>query len=335
MAYKRVSILLFLLILAGKAYSQDYIVEDQGFGLTREELKQMITHWTPQMQAAAANDVGDRLELLNMSLAAKKIAAEAEAFTEQDDPGLYWAQKLRIQNTNRNFVVNNYMRALEMPDFTELAEERYQTEKDKYAPIPEERMTSHILFMCAPPECIRREFKSEVEQHWEALKSGASFEDMVDKYSDDPGSKKLAGKFDLWMAKGKFSNVAPQYHQATFKIGAIGEYSPVTESTFGFHIIRLDDIKPKSYRSYDEVSDQIYIDLAKEYRSLAAKEFDARYRISEQAQINGPVLDDLFEQYKTAQIAADVPSDNGPAREEALKNLSAKYKLAVDPNRPE
>ena len=318
MFYKRVSSLLVLVVLASKALSQEYVVEDQGFSFTREEVKQMITHWTPQMQAAAANDVGDRLELLNISLAAKKIAAEAEAFTEEDDPALYWAQQFRVRNSNRTFIVNNYMRDLEMPDFTDLAKERYRTEKDKYAPIPEQRITSHILFKCTPPDCKRRDFKPEVEKHLESLQAGASFEEMVEQYSDDPGSKKIGGKFDRWMSKGKFSSVAPQYHEATFKIDGVGEYSPVTESKFGFHIIRLDDLKPKTYRSYDEVKNEIFIDLAKEYRSLAAKEFDSRYRISEEARMNGPVLDELFEQYKTAQMASDVlPVENDSGREKA------------------
>ena len=334
---KQVLTLVILLVLAAKAFSQEYIVEDQGFGFTREEVKQLITHWTPQMQAAAANGVGDRLELLNISLAAKKLAAEAEAFTEEDDAALYWAQQFRIRNTNRNFVVNNYMRDIEMPDFTALAKERYQTEKDKYAPVPEERITSHILFMCAPPECNRREYKPELEKHLDALKSGANFEEMVEQYSDDPGSKKIGGKFDRWIVKGTFSSVAPQYHEATFKIGAIGEYSPITESKFGFHIIRLDDIKPKSYKSYDEVEDQIYIDLSKEYRSLAAKEFDARYQITEEARMNGPVLDELFKQYKTtAQVSTEASiGRTGAARDEALKKLAEKYGLAPDPNTPD
>ncbi|MEH6610848.1 MAG: peptidylprolyl isomerase [Halioglobus sp.] len=336
MFYKRVSIPLVLLVLAGNTFAQEYIVEDQGFGFTREEVKQMITHWTPQMQAAAADDVGDRLELLNISLAAKKLAAEAEAFTEEDDAALYWAQQFRIRNTNRNFVVNNYMRDIEMPDFTELAKERYQTEKDKYAPIPEQRLTSHILFMCAPPECNRREFKPGLERYLAELNAGASFEEMVEEYSDDPGSKKVGGKFDTWMSKGKFSRVAPQYHNATFKIEAIGDYSPVTESKFGFHIIRLDDIRPKAYRSYEEVQDEIYIDLAKEFRSLAAKEFDARYRISEEARLDGPVLDELFEQYKTAQVSTEASTGlSEAARLEAFNKLAIELAVSADPNSPE
>ncbi|MEH6518544.1 MAG: peptidylprolyl isomerase [Halioglobus sp.] len=336
MSFKRISISLILLVLASKTLAQEYIVEDQGFGFTREEVKQMITHWTPQMQAAAADDVGDRLELLNISLAAKKLAAEAEAFTEEDDAAIYWAQQFRIRNTNRNFVVNNYMRDIEMPDFTELAKERYQTEKDKYAPIPEQRLTSHILFECAPPECNRREFKPGLEKYLTELNAGASFETMVEKYSDDPGSKKIGGKFDTWMSKGKFSNVAPHYHNATFKIEAIGDYSPITESKFGFHIIRLDEIKPKSYRSYEEVRDDIYIDLAKEYRSLAAKDFDARYRISEEARMNGPVLDELFEQYKTAQVSTEASIGiSEAARQQALNKLAIESGVAADPNSPE
>ena len=107
------------------------------------------------MQQAAVNDVGDRFELLNMALANKKIAAEADKVTREENPDRYWHQQLLLRNSKRKFAVNNYMEDIEMPDMTALAEERYQAEKDKYAAVPESRYTSHILFMCKADECER------------------------------------------------------------------------------------------------------------------------------------------------------------------------------------
>jgi parvulin-like peptidyl-prolyl isomerase len=181
-----------------------------------------------------------------------------------------------------------------------LAEERYLTQKDTYATIPEERLSSHILVKCAPPDCKRRDKKPEVEAILAELQSGAVFEDLVVKYSEDPGSKDKGGKFDRWLKRGTFSNVSPQYHEAVFKIEKVGDYSPVTESGFGFHIIRLDEIREKRYKPFEEVEAAITADLVKEYKKLAAKDFDAKYQLSSQAVMDEEALDQLFSQYKTA-----------------------------------
>jgi hypothetical protein len=300
MYFKYCFLFVVICFTAMGSLAEDYVIEDDGVGLSQQELTQLIKYWTPEMQQAAAKDRGDRIELLNMSLSAKKIAALADEVDPESEPERYWRNQFRIRNIKTRFVVNNYMSDLEMPDMSALAEERYLTEKDTYATIPEERMSSHLLVMCAPPECIRREKRPEVEAILVELQDGADFEDLVVKYSEDPGSKDKGGKFDRWLKRGTFSNVAPEYHEAVFKIENVGDYSPVTESGFGFHIIRLDEIKEKRYKPYEEVKDAIMADLVKEYRKLAAKEFDARFQLSPATVMDEGALDEIFSQYKTA-----------------------------------
>ena len=272
--------------------------EDQGVGFTRTELEVLVDSWTSQMQQAAVNDPGDRLELINQMLAAKKIAEQAKDFTEADDPTVYWQRQLRLRNIDRRFVVSNYMRDLEIPDMTELAQERYLTQKDKYATIPEQRISSHILWACERPECEPDEIRPEVEKVLADLRSGADFAAMVEQYSDDPGTKQLGGKFDRWLVQGQMSNVAPQYHQGVFDIEKVGAYSDVTATGYGLHIIRLDDLKEKSYRPFEEVKDAITEDLLNEYKKLAARDFDARYQITQEAVIDAAALESVFAKYR-------------------------------------
>ena len=294
-------LMLYLLgcLLGASSLAQEYVIEDAGVGMSLEELTELVKYWTPEMQQAAVNDRGDLIELLNMSLASKKIAQEAAKVTREANPELYWANQFRVRNVERQFVVTNYMDSIEVPDLSDLAQERYITEKDKYATVPEERLSSHILVLCKTPECSRRAKRPEVEAILAELQSGAVFEDLVIKYSQDPGSKDKGGKFGRWLKKGTYSNVSPDYHEAVFEIDKVGDYSPIVESGFGFHIIRLDELREKSYKPYEEVRRAIILDLYKEYRSLAAKEFDARYRLSDEALIDDVALDELFSQFKT------------------------------------
>jgi hypothetical protein len=294
--------MLYLLgsMFTASSLAGEYVIEDDGVGMSLQELTQLVKYWTPEMKQAAASDRGDRIELLNMALANKKIAQDADKVTREANPELYWANQFRIRNIERQFVVTNYMRNIEVPDMSALARERYLTEKDKYAAIPEERLSSHILILCAPPECKRRGKKPEIEEIRAELESGAVFEDLVIKYSQDPGSKGKGGKFNRWLKRGTYSDVSPQYHEAVFKIDQVGGYSPVVESTFGFHIIRLDGIREKDYKPYEEVKAAIIAGLTQEYKKLEAKGFDAKYRLTDGALIDDAALDELFSPFRTA-----------------------------------
>ena len=111
--------------LSFSAAGAEYILEDEGVGISRAELVFIVSNWTPQMQQAAAIDDGDRIELLNRALASKKIAADADRMTTEDDPDRYWTLQLLLRNTTREFVVKNYMEDLLVPDMSELAQEVY------------------------------------------------------------------------------------------------------------------------------------------------------------------------------------------------------------------
>ena len=245
---------------------------------------------------------GDRYELLNMALANKKIALEAQKFTPEQDPERYWRNQLILRNAERKFVVNDHLARLEIPEMSALAEERYLTNPDKYALIKESRMSSHILFRCAPPECDRDERKKEASLVLEQLESGASFESLAAQYSEDPGSKDNGGKFDRWLQKNT-QKVDPHYLQEVFAIEAAGQHSGLADSSFGIHIIRLDEIKEDSYRPFAEVRGAVIADLEYEYKKLAALEFDARFRLTDKTYINKEAMEAIFLQYQAEDVA--------------------------------
>jgi peptidyl-prolyl cis-trans isomerase C len=290
---------LFFLVSQVAAQS---VLKDQGIGMSQQELEIMVSHWTPSMQHAAANDLGDRFELLSRTLAQKKLAAESRKFTPEMDPGRYWENQFRIMNIESKFAVDTYMAQLEVPDMSALAEEAYLSSKEKYALIPEERKTSHILLRCAPPECKVDERRVQAEQVLAQLQAGGDFKLLAAEFSEDPGSKDKGGVFDLWLQQG-MERVEPHYVEGAFTIGTVGEYSGIVESQFGFHIIRLDDIKPEGYKPYVEVREEIIASLELEYKKLAAKEFDAQYRLSDKAYIDAEAMEQIFAPYKSGNEA--------------------------------
>ena len=275
------------------------IIEDNGVGMTQEEVEQIIKRWTPQMRRAAANDPGDRLELLNIALTGKKIAQEADNYSPTEDPDLYWRYQLSIRGAKQGFVLKNFMDTLEIPDMSELAHERYETLKDQFAKVPEKRLTSNILFKCFPGECDRAVLRIEAQRVLDELLAGADFVEYVHKYSGDPGTKAKDGFFDKWMALGE-TGVEPLYTGGVFEIENIGDYSGLVESRFGIHLVRLDGIREAHHLPFEDVEAGIIKLLEGEYRKLSAKEFNSRFQITDDAYIDGAAMDELLGKFKTA-----------------------------------
>ena len=291
-----------MLLTAGGANSQDlqYVVKDQGVEMSRAELEHIVKFWGPDMQQAAANDAGDRVELLNMALASKKLAAMVPAEPPEGDADAYWRLQLSIRNLQSQFVVNQYLASLEVPDMTPLAQERYQTQKDKYALVPESRRASHILLLCDPGTCDRDARRGEASKILAELEAGADFAELAARYSDDRANKDKGGQLDRWLTAAS-TDIDPYFLGAVFEIDKVGGRSGIVDSRFGLHIIQLDDMKKSYYRPYEEVKDEIIASLRKDYINLAAKKFDAGFRLTDEAYIDQAAVEAILAPYKTPQ----------------------------------
>ena len=293
-----VHLALFVMLAAFPVHAQN-IIEDHGVGLSRAEVEQLVKRWTPQMREAAAKDNGDRFELLNVALASKKIALEGDKLTPEKDGDVYWKNVLVVRATKQNFILNNFMETLQVPDMEELAEEKYLTEKDKYAKVADQRYSSHILFKCFPGQCDRVKLKAKAQVILDELRSGADCAEYVQKYSEDRGTKAKGGVFEKWMTYGQ-NDVTPPYSGGVFSVEKIGDYADLVESEFGVHIIRLDGIRESYYLAFEEVKGAIIQRLQGEYKKLSAKDFNAKFQISDGAFIDGAAMESVFEQYKAA-----------------------------------
>lgn len=124
----------------------------------------------------------------------------------------------------------------------------YKAEPQRFE-IPAETKASHLLIRGTTPEA-----QAKAESLLTQIKAGASFEDLTKKHSEDPGNASRGGDLG-WFAKGRM--VKP-FQDAVDALKAPGDISPVVATSFGYHIIRLDDRKPASVRTYDEVKKDLY-----------------------------------------------------------------------------
>jgi peptidyl-prolyl cis-trans isomerase C len=129
----------------------------------------------------------------------------------------------------------------------------YKENEDKFA-MPEQVHCSHILIRVA--EDAKAEEKDAARKKTEAIRErcvkGEDFAALAKELSEDPGSAAKGGDLGFF---AKQQMVAP-FADAAFALKP-DEISPVVETRFGYHIIKLHERKAASKRSLDEVKDQI------------------------------------------------------------------------------
>jgi peptidyl-prolyl cis-trans isomerase C len=108
-----------------------------------------------------------------------------------------------------------------------------------------------------------------------SLKKGGKFEDIAKKQSKDPGSGANGGDLD-WASAGNF---VKEFSDAmvALKKGQVTD-APV-KSQFGFHIIRLDDVREAQLPKLDDVKAQIGQQLQQTKMSTFQQELRAKARI--------------------------------------------------------
>ncbi len=107
------------------------------------------------------------------------------------------------------------------------------------------------------------------------LKKGGKFEEIAKKSSKDPGSGANGGDLDWANA----SNYVPEFSEAMTKLekGKLTE-TPV-KTQFGYHIIRLDDIREAQLPKFDDVKPQIVQQLSQQRLAKFQEDLRAKAKV--------------------------------------------------------
>jgi peptidyl-prolyl cis-trans isomerase D len=165
----------------------------------------------------------------------------------------------------------------------------YEQEKDRFA-TTEERHASHIL-IAVNDDQDRDAAEAKAQMILKQLKDGADFAKLAEQYSDDAGTASQGGDLG-WVSHGMLEG---PFEDALFSIQNVGDLAGPVETQFGFHIIRLDDVRAGKVQPYEAVRD----DLRAEYQNRQAEDqfYDKANELADQA----------FDAYdELASVAADL-----------------------------
>lgn len=243
----------FLPVSAGFAAesTDDEILALRGKGVvTQESFSARADKIPADIRRTTLRD-GNRLkDVLNTLLLRAQLAADArEAGFDQEDI-IKERMRLAAEAELGSAWLEHYVATQPPADYEALARENYQLNKDKMLSSPKIDV-SHILI--STEERSVEESKEIADSIAGKLKENPElFDQFVIDYSEDPSAS---------ANKGKFTGVKKGDMVKTFETVAFamkkGEISGPVETTYGFHIIRLDAHIPPTRMEFDEVKERL------------------------------------------------------------------------------
>ena len=160
------------------------------------------------------------------------------------------------------------------PEFKKKVQEYYSKNTSEFE-TPEQIKASHILIQAKADDATAVEAAKVKAEGLLKQISTADFAKLAAANSDDPGSKTKNGDLG-YFSRGR---MVPEFEAAAFNLKK-GEVSGLVKSAFGFHIIKVTDIKPAEKLSESQsflkigrklLAEEKYLAMTKDLESLILK----------------------------------------------------------------
>jgi len=117
--------------------------------------------------------------------------------------------------------------------------EAFEKSKDNLPKRPPTVTFRQLVVAAHASEAAKAIARAKAESLLVEVRKGGDFEQVAKRESMDPSSKELGGDLG-WNRRG---TMVPPFERWMFALPP-GQLSPVVETTFGFHIIRVDRVQP-------------------------------------------------------------------------------------------
>ena len=257
--------------------SSDKIVTSKAGDITKEEFyEQMKTQAGKQV---LNNMVMEKVLIKNYKVEDKDVDKKFDEMKKQY--GDQFDTLLKQQGIKEETLKNGVRAQLAQ----EKAIEKTITDKELKENYKPEIKASHIL---VKDEATAKKVKEELGQ-------GKSFEELAKQYSEDTGSKEKGGDLGFF-GPGK---MVKEFEEAAYKLKK-DEVSEPVKSQFGYHIIKVTDIKEPE-KSFEQSKADIKKEIVQKKAQDGAFMNDLMMKEIKKAdvKVDDKDLKDLFEEKKT------------------------------------
>jgi peptidyl-prolyl cis-trans isomerase C len=259
--------------------------------ITDEEFKARLDEQSPFIRARY-NSIERKKEFLDNLIRFELLAQEAIRQGLADDPDVQLTlKKVMVQKlVQKNF--QDLEAAKEIPEAD--LQKYYDEHKDDYQRPKKVRLAAVVLNAPAgsPERAAKRETarKALAQLKAEEKANTLAFAQMVSKYSEDPGSKALAGDLGFRSQAELEATHGASLAQAAFALQS-GQTSGVVETDKGYYVLKLTGQQEELNRPFEQVKNQIANRLHRERKSKEFEEWQKKLRADAGVTVDEKVLD--------------------------------------------
>lgn len=111
--------------------------------------------------------------------------------------------------------------------------------------------------------------EAKIKEIYDLLQKGESFEDLVERYSDDPSTNKSKGVLPAF-GTGATTRMVSEFEEAAFNLKNDGDYSNIVRTDYGYHIIKRISLAPVP--TFEEMKATLESKVAKDERSKSTQD---------------------------------------------------------------
>lgn len=173
-------------------------------------------------------------------------------------------EKYQIEKLKTSLIIRKYIikKLAENPITEEEIKDYYEKHEEEFV-IPEKRKISHIV--------VKEEEKAK--EILKKLQENYDFYSLARENNID-GTREKGGELG-WVSRNYFIK---EFEDIAFKLKK-GEISELVKTRFGYHIIKVEDIKFPEKRKYEEVKDEIKKRLEEERIIKLEKDLRNKYKV--------------------------------------------------------
>jgi len=250
----------------------------------------------PQAELDARIEMARKTSGAGLNLNRELTDAEFRALLQQS--GLSYEQY--IEQLRKAVLQQKYVMQKKRAAFDKIApptdaeiEDFYQTNKTAFV-VPDMVRFKHVYIDTRnlPSKEERDKARERAEEIQRELRGGASFDDLVVKYSDDKTSRYKGGDFGYLRRddQARRQLLGREFFEAPFKM-EVGQISGVLQSNIGFHIIRLTEKIPFRLLGVDDA-------IPPQNSSTVREQISAQLMQRKQAEYYQQALEDLLAELK-------------------------------------
>ncbi len=250
-----------ILVLLGGNLSASELLKNEGVVVSVEDVERYIEFNVPleQREALVQNERKLR-ELIESIYVLRKLSALGESQGEVITKSFEWKLELdKARSIAMRYLSEEIGRREQMVDWSARAYEYYLVNKSEF--LKEDQVVvSHVLV--STEERSDEQALALAKDVRRRVDLGESINEMARSISDDRSAKKNSGRIGPF---GRHEMVA-EFERASFSMLKSGEVSGPVRTKFGYHVIKLEELKAGGIRDFSDVKKDIINKLRVKYK---------------------------------------------------------------------